>query len=119
MPEYRLKPEYSFLSWEGRSFENILKECERSIAKGNELTEEDVENVLQKLEHYLSYQLNWEEEAMKRSGVPDLEEHLFQQQLFKDKVRSFRQESRFSHETLMTKIHQFAKKWFISHILKK
>lgn len=118
VPDSNLKPGFSLTGNTGHSFEDVLNECERSVAKGNEITEEDVEKVIRKLENYLTSQLAWEEEAIKRSGAPDLEERLFTFQLFRDKLRSFRQESRFSREALMTKIYQFSKKWFMSHILK-
>lgn len=116
-PGGSLKPDFSLIGTREKCFEDILDECKRCIAKGADITEKDVDDVIKKLENYLSSQLACEEAVMKRSGYPGLEEHLSQHQLFKDKVWSFRQESHFSREALMTKIYQFSKKWFISHIL--
>lgn len=113
-----LQSEFSLITNRGKCFEGILDECKRSVAKGDDLKDKDVENVIQELESYLFSQLAREEESLKRAGGPDLEERLSHYQLFRDKVRSFRQESHFSREALMMKIHQFSKKWFISHILK-
>ncbi|MFO8001082.1 MAG: hemerythrin family protein [Marinilabilia sp.] len=115
--ENNLKPDYSEIHIRDKTFEDILNECKLCVERGNALTEKEVEDVIQKLENYLLSHLACEEAVMKRSDYPGLEEHLSQHQVFKDKVRFFRQESHFSREALMTKIYQFSKKWFISHIL--
>lgn len=111
------KVDYSVMSAQYKYFLGILDECKRCVSNDYEFNEEDVMIILQKLEYYLDFHLAHEEKFMKKSCCLESETYLLHYQLFRDKMELFRQEARFCSLALLTKMCQFSRKWFISHVL--
>jgi hemerythrin len=73
--------------------------------------------IIQELEKYLSEHFAFEEELMQKVGFKDIDNHIIQHQHFINKVKQLKLEFDYQNPQLYSKIIEFMKKWFVSHII--
>lgn len=93
-------------------FELWDKEC-RNV---DDMDWEKLSAIIVKLEDYIKQHFLAEEEILKNSNYPDLENHIAQHEFFIKKIDEMKQELSYRNTLLFEKISVFMKKWFLGHI---
>lgn len=91
----------------------------RMIEKASKNEFADFRKIVEELEEYSHYHFNTEETLMKKADFDEIEEHIFQHQIFRQKINDFRTSVLFESSTLKTDIVNFLRKWFLKHIMEE
>ena len=93
-------------------FELWDKECKQDDIKDWE----KLTSIIEKLEDYIKKHFLMEEEMLKNSNYPEIENHIAQHKFFIQKVDEMKLELNYMNSLLFEKISLFMKKWFLGHI---
>lgn len=103
--------------------EKIDAEHQRLIGIFNRLNEKaaknesaDFKQIVEELEEYSCYHFNTEETLMEKANFDEIEEHIYQHQIFRQKINDFKISILFGGSTLETDMVNFLRKWLLKHI---
>jgi hemerythrin-like metal-binding protein len=77
----------------------------------------DFKKIVEELEEYSCYHFNTEETLMKKANFAEIDEHVAQHQIFRQKIENFKTSILFGSSTLQSEIVDFLRKWLLKHIM--
>lgn len=80
-------------------------------------SKEIVNSSLQKLAEYTDYHFDAEENMLQENNYPDLDDHIMEHNIFKQKISGFMREAQNGNLLLSIKTIDYLKDWTINHIL--
>lgn len=104
--------------------EKIDSEHRHLISIFNRLSEKadqeeptDFVKIVEELEKYSNYHFADEETLMKKANFTEIDEHVIQHQIFRQKIDDFKTSIRFGSSMLQSEIIDFLLKWLLKHIM--
>jgi hemerythrin len=73
--------------------------------------------IIDELEKYSNYHFANEETLMKKANFDEIDEHVIQHQIFRQKIDDFKTSIRFGSSMLQSEIIDFLRKWLLKHIM--
>ena len=89
----------------------------RMSEKADQKESNDFMKIIDELEKYSNYHFANEETLMKKANFDEIDEHVIQHQIFRQKIDDFKTSIRFGSSMLQSEIIDFLLKWLLKHIM--
>lgn len=89
----------------------------RMSEKADQKESNDFMKIIDELEKYSNYHFANEETLMKKANFDEIDEHVIQHQIFRQKIDDFKTSIRFGSSMLQSEIIDFLRKWLLKHIM--
>jgi len=89
----------------------------RMSEKADQKESNDFMKIIDELEKYSNYHFANEETLMKKANFDEIDEHVIQHQIFRQKIDAFKTSIQFGSSTLQSEIVAFLRKWLLKHIM--
>jgi hemerythrin len=89
----------------------------RMSEKADQKESNDFMKIIDELEKYSNYHFANEETLMKKANFAEIDEHVIQHQIFRQKIDAFKTSIQFGSSTLEVEIVVFLRKWLLKHII--
>ncbi|PLB87048.1 hypothetical protein C0T31_02050 [Dysgonamonadaceae bacterium] len=89
----------------------------RMSEKADQEESTDFIKIIDELEKYSNFHFANEETLMKKANFDEIEEHVIQHQIFRQKINDFKTSIQFGSSTLEVEIVVFLRKWLLKHII--
>ena len=89
----------------------------RMSEKADQEESADFVKIVDELEKYSNYHFANEETLMKKANFTEIDEHVIQHQIFRQKIDDFKTSIRFGSSMLQSEIIDFLLKWLLKHIM--
>jgi hemerythrin len=89
----------------------------RMSEKAGQKESNDFMKIIDELEKYSNYHFANEETLMKKANFAEIDEHVIQHQIFRQKIDAFKTSIQFGSSTLQSEIVAFLRKWLLKHIM--
>ena len=89
----------------------------RMSEKADQEGSTDFIKIIDELEKYSNFHFANEETLMKKANFDEIEEHVIQHQIFRQKIDAFKTSIQFGSSTLEVEIVVFLRKWLLKHTI--
>lgn len=96
---------------------HLISIFNRLSEKADQEESADFVKIVDELEKYSNYHFANEETLMKKANFTEIDEHVIQHQIFRQKIDDFKTSIRFGSSMLQSEIIDFLLKWLLKHIM--
>ena len=96
---------------------HLISIFNRLSEKADQEESADFVKIVDELEKYSNYHFANEETLMKKANFAEIDEHVIQHQIFRQKIDDFKTSIRFGSSMLQSEIIDFLLKWLLKHIM--
>ncbi len=96
---------------------HLISIFNRLSEKADQEESADFVKIVDELEKYSNYHFANEETLMKKANFTEIDEHVIQHQIFRQKIDDFKTSIRFGSSMLQSEIVDFLRKWLLKHIM--
>lgn len=96
---------------------HLISIFNRLSKKADQEEPTDFVKIVEELEKYNNYHFVDEETLMKKANFTEIDEHVIQHQIFRQKIDDFKTSIRFGSSMLQSEIIDFLLKWLLKHIM--
>ncbi|MDK2969241.1 MAG: hemerythrin [Bacteroidota bacterium] len=96
---------------------HLISIFNRLSEKADQKESNDFMKIIDELEKYSNYHFANEETLMKKANFDEIDEHVIQHQIFRQKIDDFKTSIRFGSSMLQSEIIDFLLKWLLKHIM--
>jgi hemerythrin len=96
---------------------HLISIFNRLSKKADQEEPTDFVKIIDELEKYSNYHFVDEETLMKKANFTEIDEHVIQHQIFRQKIDDFKTSIRFGSSMLQSEIIDFLLKWLLKHIM--
>lgn len=96
---------------------HLISIFNRMSEKAEQKESTDFVKIMDELEEYGNDHFANEETLMKKANFTEIDEHVIQHQIFRQKINDFKTSIQFGSSTLEVEIVTFLRKWLLKHIM--